>query len=169
MRTRILQPIALERTLLPGDEVTLPEPHVHSYLSVDGELVDLAQLNPSTAWAAGELVSTAADLNRFYAALLSGELLGEPELADRAATGRPFRMIAIPETFTRTTLEREGDAGTPFGALEIVRRSQFHAVQTAFWGRRHGFRRSRSGPELARFIKLADGLAELLTHLPTRP
>lgn len=86
VRTRILQPIGLERTMLPGHEVTLPEPHVHSYLSVDGELVDLAQMNASTAWAAGELVSTAADLNRFYAALLSGELLGEPELAAMLTT-----------------------------------------------------------------------------------
>jgi streptomycin 6-kinase len=55
------------------------------------------------------------------------------------------------------------------GAAELDRErvqrwSQLHAVQTAFWGRRHGFRRARSGPELSRYINLADNLAELLTE-----
>jgi len=80
VRERILRPLGLERTGLPGDEVDLPEPHAHAYLTVDGELVDLARINPSQAWAAGEVVSTAADLNRFYAAVLGGELLRPTEL-----------------------------------------------------------------------------------------
>ncbi|WP_433022500.1 aminoglycoside phosphotransferase family protein [Kribbella sp. CA-294648] len=46
----------------------------------------------------------------------------------------------------------------------VQRWSQLHAVQTAFWGRRHGFRRARSGPELPRYINLAERLAELLTE-----
>lgn len=46
----------------------------------------------------------------------------------------------------------------------VHRWAQLHAVQTAFWGRRHGFRRARSGPELPRYINLADSLAELLTE-----
>ena len=50
-----------------------------AYLPVDGEPVDLARCNPSQAWAAGEIVSTAADLNRFYAAVLGGELLAKAE------------------------------------------------------------------------------------------
>jgi D-alanyl-D-alanine carboxypeptidase len=79
VRTRILQPLGLDRTLVPGDDVDLPEPHAHPYLEVEGDPVDLASFNPSQAWAAGEIVSTAADLNRFYAAVLDGELLGEPE------------------------------------------------------------------------------------------
>lgn len=79
VRTRILQPLALERTLLPGDDVDLPEPHARGYLEVGGEWVDLARFNASQAWAAGEIVSTAADLNRFYAAVLGGELLAQPE------------------------------------------------------------------------------------------
>jgi D-alanyl-D-alanine carboxypeptidase len=78
-RERILQPLGLERTMLPGDDVDLPEPHAHAYLPVDGELVDLASINPSQAWAAGEVVSTAADLNRFYGAVLKGELLAPTE------------------------------------------------------------------------------------------
>ncbi|MEV5962631.1 serine hydrolase domain-containing protein [Kribbella sp. NPDC051952] len=76
---RILQPLGLERTILPGDDVELPEPHASAYLPVDGELVDLARCNASQAWAAGELVSTATDLNTFYAAVLEGDLLAKPE------------------------------------------------------------------------------------------
>ncbi|MFF4114500.1 aminoglycoside phosphotransferase family protein [Streptomyces sp. NPDC001714] len=46
---------------------------------------------------------------------------------------------------------------------ERVRRwAQFHAVQAAFWGRRHGFRIARGGPQLDRITEFADELAELL-------
>ena len=76
---RILRPLALERTVVPGDDVELPEPHAHAYLAVDGEQVDLARCNASQAWAAGEIVSTAADLDRFYAAVLTGELIAQAE------------------------------------------------------------------------------------------
>lgn len=81
VRGRILEPVGLARTRMPGDDVDLPDPHLHAYLEVEGELVDLARVNVSQAWAAGQLVSTAADLNRFYAAVLDGSLLGEAELA----------------------------------------------------------------------------------------
>jgi D-alanyl-D-alanine carboxypeptidase len=77
--SRILRPLGLERTVVPGDDLDLPHPHASAYLDVDGELVDLARINPSQAWAAGEIVSTAADLDRFYAAVLGGELLAEPD------------------------------------------------------------------------------------------
>ncbi|MER6946463.1 aminoglycoside phosphotransferase family protein [Nonomuraea sp. NPDC000554] len=42
--------------------------------------------------------------------------------------------------------------------------AQFHAVQAAFWGRRHGFRIARSGPRLDWRTQFADRLAELLTE-----
>ncbi|MER5787088.1 aminoglycoside phosphotransferase family protein [Streptomyces sp. NPDC001980] len=46
---------------------------------------------------------------------------------------------------------------------ERVRRwAQFHAVQAAFWGRRHGFRIARTGPRLDRVTQFADRLAETL-------
>ncbi|MGW0591252.1 aminoglycoside phosphotransferase family protein [Streptosporangium sp. NPDC002607] len=44
--------------------------------------------------------------------------------------------------------------------------AQFHAVQAAFWGRRHGFRIARSGARLDWLIEFADRLAELLTERP---
>ncbi|MEY9946607.1 aminoglycoside phosphotransferase family protein [Kitasatospora sp. GAS1066B] len=48
---------------------------------------------------------------------------------------------------------------------ERVRRwAQFHAVQAALWGRRHGFRIARGGARLDRLTEFADRLAELLTE-----
>jgi streptomycin 6-kinase len=43
---------------------------------------------------------------------------------------------------------------------ERIRRwAQLNMVQSAFWGRRHGFGRARGGSQLDRFIALADELA----------
>ncbi|GAA3773789.1 aminoglycoside phosphotransferase family protein [Streptomyces phyllanthi] len=42
--------------------------------------------------------------------------------------------------------------------------AQFHAVQAAFWARRHGFRIARGGPRLDRLTEFVDHLAELLTE-----
>ncbi|WP_371640501.1 aminoglycoside phosphotransferase family protein [Streptomyces virginiae] len=48
---------------------------------------------------------------------------------------------------------------------ERVRRwAQLHAVQAAFWGRRHGFRVARGGPMLDWITEFADHLARLLTR-----
>ncbi|MCX4448957.1 aminoglycoside phosphotransferase family protein [Streptomyces sp. NBC_01789] len=44
--------------------------------------------------------------------------------------------------------------------------AQLHAVQAAFWARRHGFRVARGGPELEWITAFADRLAELLTERP---
>ncbi|TCC43943.1 class A beta-lactamase-related serine hydrolase [Kribbella capetownensis] len=79
LEDRILSPLDLRQTFLPGDDATLPEPHAHGYMSTDGELVDMTELNTSQAWSAGGIVSTATELNHFYAALLNGELLRPAE------------------------------------------------------------------------------------------
>jgi streptomycin 6-kinase len=50
----------------------------------------------------------------------------------------------------------------------VWRWAQLHAVQTAFWGRRQGFRLGRTGAERNRLIALVDSLVELLTSLPAR-
>ncbi|MFI8387840.1 aminoglycoside phosphotransferase family protein [Streptomyces sp. NPDC085540] len=48
---------------------------------------------------------------------------------------------------------------------ERVRRwAQLHAVQAAFWARRHGFRVARGGPLLDQITEFADHLAQLLTR-----
>ncbi|WP_244176820.1 serine hydrolase [Streptomyces albus] len=84
---RIIRPLDLSGTSFPGTRHALPRPHGRAYSAAaapggsrSGALVDVTELNPSTAGAAGEMVSTLGDLDRFLRALLRGELLPEPEL-----------------------------------------------------------------------------------------
>jgi D-alanyl-D-alanine carboxypeptidase len=82
---RIVQPLGLEHTFLP-DGPGLPEPHARGYQRFvpGGALVDVTeQFDPNPS---GGLVSTTADLNRFYRALLDGTLLGPAELAEAQRT-----------------------------------------------------------------------------------
>lgn len=77
---RILRPLGLRHTLVPGDRAGLPSPHAKGYEPVNGTLVDATRMNPSLDWAAGEMISTAADLERFLAALLGGKLTSAESL-----------------------------------------------------------------------------------------
>ncbi|MCG7206350.1 serine hydrolase domain-containing protein [Streptomyces arenae] len=88
VRRRILTPLHLTGTSFPGARTTLPSPHGRAY-ATDGS--DVTELDPRVAGAAGELVTTLDDLDRFYAALLGGELLPPRRLREmldtRAAHG----------------------------------------------------------------------------------
>jgi D-alanyl-D-alanine carboxypeptidase len=86
---RIIDRIGLRRTFFPAPgETTLREPHPKGYEqeTADGPLVDYTTMDMSMAWAAGAVVSTNSDLNRFYAALLGGELLPPAQLAQMRTT-----------------------------------------------------------------------------------
>jgi len=72
---RIIGPLRLRGTSMPGTSPGIPGPHPHGYVPGDGGVVDYTEMNPSVFGAAGELISTAHDLNRFFAALLGGRLL----------------------------------------------------------------------------------------------
>ncbi|WP_436498744.1 serine hydrolase domain-containing protein [Actinokineospora sp. HUAS TT18] len=82
VQDRILRPLHLRHTSVPGDRVTVPEPHAHGYTQPTDPPRDVTRLNPSWGWAAGEMISTTADLDRFMAALLRGELLAPAQLAE---------------------------------------------------------------------------------------
>jgi D-alanyl-D-alanine carboxypeptidase len=72
---RILKPLHLDDTELPGDNPNIKGPHAHGYWTVNGKPSDITRLNPSVAWAAGEMVSTTRDLDTFATALAAGKLL----------------------------------------------------------------------------------------------
>ena len=84
---RITRPLGLRDTYLPrrGDE-KLPAPHAVGYVPTGGGLVDFSDYETTMAWAAGGLVSTPADLDRFYGALLGGRLLRPAQLAEMRRT-----------------------------------------------------------------------------------
>ncbi|MFH9015678.1 serine hydrolase domain-containing protein [Streptomyces sp. NPDC017943] len=92
IRERVLEPLALDETVLPGDDPNIPEPHARGYMQIGGEPVDVTLMNPSEAGCAGEIISTTADLDRFFSALFSGELLKEAEFTEMT-TPLPPEMI----------------------------------------------------------------------------
>ena len=79
---RIIKPLRLTGTSMPGTDSAIPQPHGRAYSLRPGShrLMDTTELNPSTAGAAGEAISTLGDLNRFLRSLLKGELLPAREL-----------------------------------------------------------------------------------------
>ncbi|EMD26516.1 D-alanyl-D-alanine carboxypeptidase [Amycolatopsis azurea DSM 43854] len=72
---RILKPLHLDGTEVPGDDADIRGPHAHGYVTVAGKPNDITRINPSVAWAAGEIVSTTRDLDTFGVALATGRLL----------------------------------------------------------------------------------------------
>lgn len=81
---RILRPLGLRDTATPGMWPFLPYPHAANYqqFAVDGPMVDTTiPYRPFDSGADGSMTGTAHDLNRFFAALVRGELLKPAELA----------------------------------------------------------------------------------------
>lgn len=83
---RILGPLRLRETVLPGEWTGLPRPHAHGYYAYqeDGQfhVVDITRLSPTWAGSAGEVISTTRDLDRFISALMGGKLLPAGLLAE---------------------------------------------------------------------------------------
>lgn len=76
LRERILLPLGLSDTYLPpAGDTGLRDPHPTGYGTVDGAVIDQTRIEPSLPWASGALVSTGADLNHFYTALLAGRVV----------------------------------------------------------------------------------------------
>ncbi|WP_405186394.1 beta-lactamase family protein [Streptomyces anulatus] len=89
MDRRVIQRIGLRHTYFPAPgEMTVREPHPRGYhrSPQDGPLRDFTEMDPSAGWAAGQLISTNSDLNRFFTALLAGRLLPAAQLAEMRTT-----------------------------------------------------------------------------------
>ncbi len=86
---RVINRIGLRHTYWPatGDQ-TIRERHPQGYwMTEPGKpLVDVTEQEPSMAWAAGALISTPSDLNRFFGALIGGKLLKPAQLAQMLTT-----------------------------------------------------------------------------------
>ncbi|KND31128.1 beta-lactamase [Streptomyces europaeiscabiei] len=86
---RIIQRIGLRHTYFPAPgDATIREPHPHGYYeeSAQTPLRDITEMDPSWGWAAGQMISTNSDLNRFFTALLTSRLLPAPQLARMRST-----------------------------------------------------------------------------------
>jgi D-alanyl-D-alanine carboxypeptidase len=87
---RIIAPLHLTSTSVPTTRVTLPRPGSRAYSKLartdTGPTYDVTELNARLAYGSGQMVSSSADLNRFYSALLRGRLLPPEQLKEMKTT-----------------------------------------------------------------------------------
>ncbi|HEY9368516.1 serine hydrolase domain-containing protein [Streptomyces sp.] len=87
---RILKPLKLRATSVPGTSPAMPKPSGRAYSTLSRDpnapVHDVTELNPSLAGAAGEMISDSNDLQTFYRALLKGRLLPPAELKEMTTT-----------------------------------------------------------------------------------
>ncbi|MFF4750034.1 serine hydrolase domain-containing protein [Streptomyces sp. NPDC002514] len=133
---RIIRPLKLTGTTVPGTRVTVPQPSSRAYSKlaqpVAGPSYDVTRLNPSIASSAGEMISDSADLIRFYRALLGGRLLPARQLKEM-----------------KTTVTAEGIPNTGYG-LGLMDRTLSCGVHV--WGHDGGIHGSSSSA-----VTTADG------------
>ncbi|MFB9530083.1 serine hydrolase domain-containing protein [Nonomuraea roseola] len=86
MQRRILRPLGMRGTAVPGARTQLPGPHAHGYYRYQEagqwKTVDISRQNLSLLAGAGDLISTTQDLQTFFSALNGGKLLPAELLAE---------------------------------------------------------------------------------------
>ncbi|MFB4276723.1 serine hydrolase domain-containing protein [Nonomuraea sp. MTCD27] len=100
--SRILRPVGMRDSYLPGTSVRIKGAHHQGYQSVSagfpnavpyegGHVVDITNTSVTSTWASGDLVSTAADLEKFVKALFSGKVVPPAQLEP---------MFTVPDVMT---------------------------------------------------------------------
>ncbi|MGV9454809.1 serine hydrolase domain-containing protein [Streptomyces sp. NPDC003635] len=134
VRARILDPLGMRATSVPGTRTGLPQPSSRGYSKLaetaEGKTYDVTKLSPTLAYAAGEMISDSADLNRFYTALLKGRLLPAEQLKEMKTT---VKVAEIPNAgYGLGLIERELTCGTTvWGHGGGIHGSVSEAVTTA--------------------------------------
>ncbi|MFJ3508920.1 serine hydrolase domain-containing protein [Streptomyces luteogriseus] len=77
---RVIRPLKLRGTSFPGTSPKMPKPHPVGYSRLhqdtpDAEIHDATEQNMTWLGAAGDVISTGGDLNRFHRALVKGLVL----------------------------------------------------------------------------------------------
>ncbi|MFE6497269.1 serine hydrolase domain-containing protein [Streptomyces sp. NPDC057748] len=87
VRERIIEPLHLRETSVPrGSAIPRPHPRGYAQPGQDVPLLDITEVDPSVGGAAGGMISSGTDLNRFLGALLRGDLLHPAELREMMRT-----------------------------------------------------------------------------------
>lgn len=99
----VIRPLGLTGTSLPGTNPKIRGPHPVHYsilFSRDPQptIYDATEMNQSFAWAAGGVISTTTDLNRFFTALLGGRVLPTARLREMLTTVPTDGSGWIPKT-----------------------------------------------------------------------
>lgn len=125
VESRLLRPLGLHGTSLPGHSPAMPEPHARAYSTLfvdspDATVYDVTEFDPSLAGAAGEIISTATDLNRFLSRLLNGSVLPprqQRELLTGIDTGQGDRYGLGLRTYELSCGTFWGNDGDIFGSV----------------------------------------------------
>ncbi|MFD9960456.1 serine hydrolase domain-containing protein [Amycolatopsis sp. NPDC058986] len=124
---RITGPLGLHDTFIPGDFPFLPHAAAHGYEQLypaPHARTDVTTYNYTRYFGAGQVISSAGDLNRFFRALFDGKLLPPAQLAEMKKTVR-----AIDVTL--------GDTGLDYGlGLMKIDLGKVCGKPTIVWG--HG-------------------------------
>jgi D-alanyl-D-alanine carboxypeptidase len=86
LEQRIFAPVGMRHTYFPAATTAIRGGHAHGYGEVHGTLRDLSDFNASAGWAGGGAVTTAADMSRYWRALLGGKVLAPAQLAAMKTT-----------------------------------------------------------------------------------
>lgn len=83
----VLKPAGMRDTYFPGTDPRIRGPHNLGYQAVekaDGttELLDVTEWNQADRFAAGDMISTTADLERLLTSLFRGRIVPEPQLRE---------------------------------------------------------------------------------------
>ncbi|GAA0925868.1 hypothetical protein GCM10009560_27580 [Nonomuraea longicatena] len=87
----VIRPLGLTGTSLPGTDPKIRGAHPVHYSTLFSQdpkpaVHDVTDMNQSFSWTAGGAVSTTGDLNRFFTALFSGQLLPQAQLKEMVKT-----------------------------------------------------------------------------------
>ncbi|MEW1848219.1 serine hydrolase domain-containing protein [Nonomuraea angiospora] len=86
LKRRIVGPLDLKGTVVPGDRTRLPGPYAHGYYRYQDagqwKVADVSRQNLSLLAGAGDMISTTQDLHTFFSALNGGRLLPAELLAE---------------------------------------------------------------------------------------
>ncbi|MEU4798479.1 serine hydrolase domain-containing protein [Streptomyces sp. NPDC023327] len=98
-RQRIFEPLHMRDTYFPGTDPRIRGPHNRGYQTMErpdgtARLVDVTEWNQSDRFAAGDMISSTADLEAFTRALFGGQVLPDAQLKEmltlpRLAPGVP--------------------------------------------------------------------------------
>ncbi|CAL9293568.1 serine hydrolase domain-containing protein [Streptomyces sp. SudanB182_2057] len=100
-QVRIFRPLGMRHSYFPAaGDTEIRGPHNRGYDWIDGRLVDVTDWNVTDRFAAGDLISTTADLERFLVALFRGRVVPEPQLREM------FTVPDVPGAHYGAALER---------------------------------------------------------------
>ncbi|MFE1438502.1 serine hydrolase domain-containing protein [Streptomyces sp. NPDC058739] len=103
-RARVFGPLGMRGSSFPaGPDPRVHGPHNRGYEWIGGELVDVTEWNMSDRWAAGDLISTTADLERLLKGVLGGRVV--PPALVREMLTVPFDGARYGMALERFTLD----------------------------------------------------------------